>query len=117
MLKSQGYEVESFNWIPICSFSFTIFIAAVGVLTLPFVVISEILPEKLKNFGSSLCMTLLSCFAFIMLKFLPLLSETLGMHGSLFLFATCSLSGALFIILVMPETKGKNRDEIMRSLR
>lgn len=117
MLKSQGYEVESFNWIPICSFSFTIFIVSWAVMTLPFLVITEIMPEKLKNFGFSFCMTLLCSIAFIMLKYFPLLSDILGMHGSLYLFAGCSLFGALFIILVMPETKGKSYEAIMQSLR
>lgn len=117
MLKSHGYEVESFNWVPICSFSFTIFIASWGVLTLPFLVISEVMPEKLKNFGSSFCMSLLWIFAFTVLKFLPLLSDTLGMHGTMFLFSSCSLLGALFVVLVMPETKGKSYEEIMQSLR
>lgn len=117
MLKMQGYNVESFNWIPVCSFSFAIFIASWGVLTLPFLVISEIMPEKLKSFGSSFCMSLLWTFAFIMLKFLPLLSETFGMHGIMFIFAGCSLSGAIFVIIVLPETKGKSYEEIMQSLR
>lgn len=116
MLNVNGYDVSAFNWIPISSFSFVIFIASWGVLTLPFLVISEIMPEKLKNFGSSFCMQLLWVFAFIMLKFLPLLTNTLGMHGSMFLFASCCLTGATFIVLVMPETKGKSRDEIMQLL-
>lgn len=47
-LKTLGYTLESFTWIPITSFSFVIFIASWGVLTLPFLVISEIMPEKVK---------------------------------------------------------------------
>lgn len=39
-------DVSSFNWVPIVSFSFVVFIASWGLLTLPFLVVTEILPEK-----------------------------------------------------------------------
>lgn len=39
-------DVSSFNWIPIVSFSFVVFSASWGLLTLPFLVVTEILPEK-----------------------------------------------------------------------
>lgn len=117
MLKTHGYQVESFNWVPIASFSFYMFIACWGVLTLPFLVISEIMPEKLKNFGSTFCNSLIWIAAFTLCKFFPFLSDALGMHGTLFLFAGFSLCGALLVILVMPETKGKSYEEIMQSLR
>lgn len=109
MLKKWNYDVEEFSWIPITSFSFVIFIASWAILTLPFLVISEIMPEHLKDFGVSFCMTLLWSFAFITIKYLPFLTGTLGFHGSMFLFASVCLSSAVFIILFMPETKGKRQ--------
>lgn len=48
LFKTQGYNLDSLSWIPIACFSFIIFIGAVGVLTLPFLVIAEIMPEKVK---------------------------------------------------------------------
>lgn len=38
--------MTGYGWITVASFSFVIFIAACGVLTVPFLVIAEILPEK-----------------------------------------------------------------------
>lgn len=116
-LKTIGVDVSALNVVPLFSFSFVIFIANWAVLTLPFLVISEIMPEKLKEFGVSFCMELLWIFAFIMLKYLPFLTGTLGMHGTMYLFAGVCLSSAVFIAFVMPETKGKSYDEIMESLR
>lgn len=108
--------METYNWIPLVSFSFVLFIASLAVLTLPFIVISELMPEKLKEFGVSFCMTLLWSFAFIALKYLPLLADTLGFHGSMFLFAGVCVFGAIFVAFYMPETKGKSYEEIMNSL-
>lgn len=116
MLQSNGVDVSTFNWVPVASFSFVIFIASWAVLTLPFLVISEIMPERLKNFGTTFCMEVLWFFAFLMLKYLPLLTDTLGMHGSMFSFAAVCLASALFILLAMPETNGKSYDQIMKSL-
>lgn len=41
-----NYDVSSCNWIPLVSFSFVIFFASWGLLSLPFLVVAEILPEK-----------------------------------------------------------------------
>lgn len=46
--KSLGINVTSYAWVPILCFSFSIFIASFGVLNLPFLVITEIMPEKVK---------------------------------------------------------------------
>lgn len=56
LVRSHGYPVDEYNWIPLVSFSFVIFIANWAVLTLTFLVISEIMPDNLKSFGSSFCM-------------------------------------------------------------
>ncbi|XP_055302945.1 facilitated trehalose transporter Tret1-like [Sitodiplosis mosellana] len=116
MLRTWGYQVETFNWIPIASFSFVIFLASCAILTLPFLVIAEILPEELKDFGASFCMTLLWIVAFTITKYLPFMTEAIGFHGSMFLFAGACLSSAVFILLFMPETKGKSYEQIMSSL-
>lgn len=47
----------------------------------------------------------------------PYISETLGMDGSMFMFASISLIGALFVIYFMPETKGLSFEEITELLR
>jgi hypothetical protein len=48
MLKNF-YDVSDFNWIPIVSMSFVIFIASVGLMPLTFTILSEILPLKVSN--------------------------------------------------------------------
>lgn len=36
----------------------------------------------------------------------PLLNESIGLHGSLFIFASFSAASALFVLFYVPETKG-----------
>jgi SP family facilitated glucose transporter-like MFS transporter 8 len=51
-LQSIGFDVEAFNFVPLLAFSFAIFLANLGILTLPFMVLSEIAPPKV-NFRFS----------------------------------------------------------------
>lgn len=117
MLKDEGYQVEAFNWVPLISFSFVIFVAALGILTIPIIVLSEIMPEKTKDFSVSMCMTLLWILSFITTKYLPLLTDVIGFGGSMFLFAGVCVACEIFIIFFCPETKGKSHEEIMEALR
>lgn len=117
MLKTSNYDVSSLDWMPVASVSFTIFIASWAVLTLPFLVISEIMPENLKDFGVTLCTFLVWMTSFFTTKYFPLLNELCGFHGTMFLYAAVSILCVTYIILYMPETKGKSREEIMKSLQ
>lgn len=117
MLASMAFNVEDYNWIPLAAFSFSIFIASFAVLTLPFLVISELMPIKLREFGTSFCMQLLWAFSFTVIKCLPLLNDALGFHGTMFLFAGFCLLSALFLIAALPETKGASYEQIMNLLQ
>ncbi|XP_055641728.1 facilitated trehalose transporter Tret1-like [Toxorhynchites rutilus septentrionalis] len=111
-LKASGYDVSMISWVPVASLSFVIFIASMGILPLTFVILSEILPPKLRSFGASLCTTFLWVVSFIVVKYFPVMVEVLGMHGCMWTFAGCCLFGVLFNAFFIPETRGKSIDEI-----
>ncbi|XP_062545780.1 facilitated trehalose transporter Tret1-like [Armigeres subalbatus] len=113
-VKALGYNVDSFNWLPLVCFSFVIFIASIGVLSLPFLVLAELVPQKVKEFIFSTCISLAWIFAFISVKFIVTLFDLVGMHGTMLLFALCCVSGTLFVAVVIPETKGKSFDTIAK---
>lgn len=39
-------NLDAFQWVPVVSFSSMIFIASCGALPIPYVIVSEILPDK-----------------------------------------------------------------------
>lgn len=116
LMKSWGYALDDYNWIPLASFSFGIFIASLAVLNLTFLLIAELMPEQWKNVGVSFCVALVWFIAFVTTKCLPLLIETFSFHGCMFAFAGVCISSAVFIIIYMPETKGQSHEEIMKLL-
>lgn len=46
--KKLNYDVSDLSWIPLFCFSFTIFVGNIGVLNLPYLIIAEILPVKVR---------------------------------------------------------------------
>lgn len=50
LLQSQGFDLSAFNFLPLFLFSFIIFIANWGVMTLPFMIVSEITHPKVNAF-------------------------------------------------------------------
>lgn len=47
-LGKSGYDVSAFNLLPVMSISFFIFINAIGILSVPYVVLAEVMPQKVK---------------------------------------------------------------------
>lgn len=109
-----GYISAAHDWIPMASFGFLIFIANWGLMTLPFLVISEVMPERIRTIGCSLCMSILYLVGFVMLKCFPIMVEWLSMTGYLYALAFCSLASAAFVHWVVPETRGISFDAIRR---
>lgn len=99
------------------SFAFAIFICNCGVASMHYGVIAEILPERLKGLGMSLLATMLWMFYLITLKFFPFVTVAIGLHGAAYGFTAVCIACSAFILVYMPETKGKSYEEIQNSLR
>jgi MFS family permease len=63
IFASRSIDLGSFGFVPLSAFSFVVFISNFGVMTLPFLYVSEIVPTKIKEFTMMLCLSLLYVFA------------------------------------------------------
>ncbi|XP_016964742.1 facilitated trehalose transporter Tret1 [Drosophila biarmipes] len=115
-LQVSGTDVSSFSWVPITGFSFMMLLAAVGLLSLPFLVVSEIMPQKIRSTAIMILMSVLWLISTCTIKMMPVLTEKLGMHGTVFMFANLSFLAAVFIAIFLPETKGRTVEAILASL-
>lgn len=116
MLKLKEYPVEDYNWIPVISFSFIIFIASLGIVSLPLLVFSEVVPEKVKDFSVTVYLTISWFSASVLIKYLPNLIDSLGFDWSMFVFAGLCVACELYIIFFVPETKGLSHEIIMEAM-
>ncbi|XP_063700202.1 facilitated trehalose transporter Tret1-like [Culicoides brevitarsis] len=105
-------DLKNINFLPLITFSAVIFLSNLGVSNLPFPIMAEIFPTNIKTAATTICMVLLNVCAFIAIKCLPTFIDLFAMHGTLTIFSTCSLLGTAFLIIYLPETKGKTFDEI-----
>lgn len=71
---------------------------------------------QIRGIGSSICLSYSWLLAFVLLKYFPIISEAIGLHMCVIFFAVTSLCGTVFVVFVMPETKGKSFEEIQRQL-
>lgn len=110
-LHHAGIDLRAFDWVPVTSLSFVIFISSIGVVSLPFVVLTEILPPKIRTIGCSLGMVVISVTAFVILKTMPVLITIIHVYGVMWMFAGCCAVGLVGICLFVPETRGKVLDD------
>ena len=76
------------------------------------VVLSEIFPNKIRGAAMSVATTALWIACFVLTYTFPILNKTLNASGTFWLYAFICLSGFLFILKKLPETKGKRLEEV-----
>ncbi|KAG4078589.1 hypothetical protein HA402_003236 [Bradysia odoriphaga] len=116
-LLSEKSDISSFSWVPLASFSFILFISSWAVASITFSVAAELMPLKLREIGATVCAVTLSLSSFSILKVYPIVLKWIGVHGAMFIFGGFCVLGAIFIIFMLPEIKGKSYEEIMNDLR
>lgn len=104
--------VTAFSWIPVVLLLGFFSCATLGFLTLPFSMISEVFPQKFKGFCTGITIFIGYVMSFFCIKFYPDMIDLLG-NGFLFIiYGSVSLLGIVFVVLCLPETKGKSLYEI-----
>lgn len=107
---SLGYDMSMFNWVPVTSLAFVIFISGIGILSLSFICTVEVLPAKVRSFGVTLGMVAMNILSFITAISFPILMETIELYGCMAILGVSCALGMVFVIFCMEETKGKTLD-------
>jgi len=85
---------------------------AVGNGAVCWVIISEIFPTKVRGAAMSIATTAIWIFAYLANQFFPVMQSHLRSHGTFFVFAAMAALNFVFVLLVVPETKGYSLEEI-----
>uniref|UniRef100_A0A2M4AI92 Putative sugar transporter n=1 Tax=Anopheles triannulatus TaxID=58253 RepID=A0A2M4AI92_9DIPT len=100
--------VFEFQWLPIVILSVTVFLYAVGLSSIPFFVLPELLPAKICNVGNTLSMVSVTIFSFISLKIFPVMVEAIHLYGAIGIYSGICFVGGTIFLFIIPETKGKS---------
>ncbi len=80
------------------------------------VILSEIFPNRVRGVAMAIATSSLWIASFLLVILFPVLNESLGAHGTFWLFAGICFLGFLFILKRLPETKGKTLEEVEKML-
>jgi SP family arabinose:H+ symporter-like MFS transporter len=76
------------------------------------VVISEIFPTRIRGRAMSLATLTLWVACYLVSQTFPMLVERIGAGNSFLVYAAMSLMSLVFIVWLLPETKGRTLEEI-----
>lgn len=79
---------------------------------IPWIIMSEIFPTKIRGRAMSMATLALFSINWFVAQMFPYMSATFGEHGTFWLLAILAIPTFFFIWKVLPETKGKSLEEI-----
>ncbi|KAL3266801.1 hypothetical protein HHI36_010955 [Cryptolaemus montrouzieri] len=115
-LDDHNYNVDSITWLPLLSLVLFMLFYTFGLGPMPLTVTSEILPVNIKFLISTVSGFLGTVSSTALSKFYYSLNDTLGYYGTMWMYAGFCSMLLIFIIIIMPETKGKSFSEILEEL-
>ena len=75
---------------------------------------AEIYPAESKTLSSSAAFGFAWLGGFVVTLLKPPMDHALGVYGTYYFYACACAVGAIFVALVVPETRGKGPEEIRR---
>ncbi|XP_012533979.1 facilitated trehalose transporter Tret1-2 homolog isoform X2 [Monomorium pharaonis] len=111
-LAENGTVMADGGVVPVICMAMYIFTSTLGYLVVPFAMVGEVFPSKVKDILSGMTVAIGYLFSAATVKTYPDMESQMGMHGVFLFFAIVSLVGAIFILMFLPETKGKTLREI-----
>jgi sugar porter (SP) family MFS transporter len=89
---------------------------AMSLAPVTWVIIAEIFPNRIRGAAMSVAVSALWIACFILTDTFPILNAGLGPAGTFWLYAGICVAGFLFILMKLPETKGKTLEQIEKEL-
>lgn len=103
-LQTLGMISPDHTWLFLAFGTLFTMFMSLGTTALPFSLLGEIFPLSYKGVGSSLTCAYLWAFGNSILRFVPHLSRTIGIHTILFVFIACMIIILIILSKLLPET-------------
>ncbi|XP_049833974.1 facilitated trehalose transporter Tret1-2 homolog [Schistocerca gregaria] len=118
MYLKQEMEVDlsSFGWLPATCLSIYCLTLAAGLNAMPYVVVCEIVAPRIRPVAAIIMYTIITGTSTIISKLYPTMSETMGAYGAFWFFAAVCLVCAFIEFWLLPETKGRPLEDIIKEL-
>lgn len=111
-VKAGGADVTAFGWIPLASLIIYVIGFSLGFGPIPWLMMGEILPVKIRGSAASIATAFNWSCTFIVTKTYEDLVSLIGAYGAFWMFGTIVTVGFVFVIVCVPETSGRSLEEI-----
>ncbi|XP_031622593.1 facilitated trehalose transporter Tret1-like [Contarinia nasturtii] len=111
-LKQQGSA--SFGWLPLTSLMIYMIGFSVGFGCIPFLLLGELFPAEQRSVLSSIAGSFNLGVMFIVIKTYHYLEAVITTAGTFYMYSVFCALALIFVIFVVPETKGRDLDDIAK---
>ncbi|XP_075748117.1 solute carrier family 2, facilitated glucose transporter member 8 [Rhipicephalus microplus] len=106
--------VEAYGWLPLTSLCAFFVGYSVGLGPLPWVLLGEMIPLKAKGFATGTCTATLFAEAFVLTISYNSIRAILGTAATYWMFSAFLAASFVLVLIFVPETKGKDLEQIER---
>ncbi|CAH1969204.1 unnamed protein product [Acanthoscelides obtectus] len=113
----NNMNVENIMWMPLASLILVILTYQIGFSVLPWTISSELFSKDTKHIAASFVSITCWVGSFVVTKFFRDMTNLLGNAGTFLFFSGSCLLCAVFVVVYVPETRGKTLIEIQKMLQ
>ncbi|XP_004518959.1 facilitated trehalose transporter Tret1 [Ceratitis capitata] len=99
-------------WLPLVTVCFIMFVSNSGLIPIPFVLLVELMPPKIRASAAAICLVIFNIIGFLLMKMFPISLAAFGLYIPMWFFAITSVFGLAFIALFIKETKGMSLNKV-----
>jgi len=113
---ATSVDVSFLGYLPLASFIVYVLGFSLGFGPIPWLMMGEILPAKIRGPAASVATAFNWTCTFIVTKIFLLLADSIGFHFAFWIFGVIVFMSLLFTIFFVPETRGQSLADIERKL-
>lgn len=119
-LGAYTYFTTQHQWssvptIPLILFCTLYFNMNLGISPIPWLLISEVFPNRGRGVASGICAAIFYGIAFLVSKTWLNLQSSVDLYGCFILYGILAVIGIVFVYICLPETEGKTLAEIEKN--
>ncbi|SPP73539.1 facilitated trehalose transporter Tret1-like [Drosophila guanche] len=114
--KHKGWDLSGVGWLPLLAAGFYVLGFSVGFGPIPWLMMGEIMPASVRAPAASMATAFNWLCTFIVTKTFVDMISLINSYGAFSVYCVFCIIALVFVILYVPETKGKSLEQIEAEL-